>query len=148
MQTYVERLGRDAQGMDGKEDRARAWNPRFVLRQWVLEEIIEKVQLREENARIELNKILKVGSFFFSLLLNLSSTTTDELASSSSDGDESIPGVGQGGRAVGWGAHGRRARGASSVWARTGEDARLSVLVLFLALLHALSLHSSRALRE
>lgn len=47
--------------MDGTLEKRKAWNPRFVLRQWVLEDIIKKVEGREKGCREELNKILKVS---------------------------------------------------------------------------------------
>lgn len=51
--------------MDGTLEKRKAWNPRFVLRQWVLEDIIKKVEGREEGCREGLNKILKVSLRIF-----------------------------------------------------------------------------------
>lgn len=47
---------------------ARAANPRFVLRQWVLEEVIKKVEEDAESGKRVLRKVLKVRSLPFRVL--------------------------------------------------------------------------------
>ena len=44
-----------------REKTMRAANPRFVLRQWVLEELIQRVEADEENGRRALAKAMKVS---------------------------------------------------------------------------------------
>jgi len=72
LKIYASRLEKEEGGVDGTLEKRKGWNPRFVLRQWVLEDIIKKVEGREKNCREGLNKILKVRSFlsisFFSSL--------------------------------------------------------------------------------
>jgi uncharacterized protein YdiU (UPF0061 family) len=46
-----------------REKEARLANPRFVLRQWVLEEVIAKVEAGAENGRSVLAKVMKVRLF-------------------------------------------------------------------------------------
>lgn len=41
---------------------ARLANPRFVLRQWVLEEVIAKVETDAENGRCVLAKVMQVSN--------------------------------------------------------------------------------------
>ena len=43
-----------------RERAARAANPRFVLRQWVLEEVIKKVEEDMDNGKRILAKVLQV----------------------------------------------------------------------------------------
>lgn len=57
LKTYSERLGESPLSADER----KKWNPRFVLRQWVLEEIIKKTQTGETDARVKLNKLLEVS---------------------------------------------------------------------------------------
>lgn len=63
-------LGRYAarleQGARTEEER-RAWNPRFALRQWVLEEAIERMQKGQPDARRHLARVLKVRSLSASI---------------------------------------------------------------------------------
>ena len=44
-----------------REDAARKANPRFVLRQWVLEEVIKKVEADTESGKRVLRKVLHVS---------------------------------------------------------------------------------------
>lgn len=50
----------DWQGQREKE--ARLANPRFVLRQWVLEEVIAKVEADRQNGRHVLAKVMQVSN--------------------------------------------------------------------------------------
>jgi uncharacterized protein YdiU (UPF0061 family) len=43
-----------------REKDARLANPRFVLRQWVLEEVIAKVEADAQNGRLVLAKVMRV----------------------------------------------------------------------------------------
>ena len=66
---YAKRIGseREEWGSDMDEDRekaARAANPRFVLRQWVLEEVIKKVEQDAGSGKRVLAKVMHVRSFF------------------------------------------------------------------------------------
>ena len=45
-----------------REKDARLANPRFVLRQWVLEEVIAKVEADAQNGRCVLAKVMQVSS--------------------------------------------------------------------------------------
>lgn len=47
-----------------REKAALGANPRFVLRQWVLEEVIKKVEKDTGNGKKILGKVLQVGSPF------------------------------------------------------------------------------------
>jgi uncharacterized protein YdiU (UPF0061 family) len=47
-----------------REKAARAANPRFVLRQWVLEEVIKKVEQDADSGKRVLAKVMHVRSFF------------------------------------------------------------------------------------
>ncbi|KAI4294102.1 UPF0061-domain-containing protein [Schizophyllum commune Loenen D] len=61
---YAARV-REEEANSGAEDRAaamRAANPRFVLRQWVLEELIQRVEADEENGRRALAKAMKMAT--------------------------------------------------------------------------------------
>jgi uncharacterized protein YdiU (UPF0061 family) len=50
--------------IDGERERsARGANPRFVLRQWVLEEVIKKVEKDADSGRRVLAKVMHVSSF-------------------------------------------------------------------------------------
>lgn len=51
----------DAEVDVAREAAARAANPRFVLRQWMLEEVIKKVEGDPESGRRILGKVLKVS---------------------------------------------------------------------------------------
>jgi uncharacterized protein YdiU (UPF0061 family) len=46
-----------------REEEARLANPRFVLRQWVLEEVIAKVEADAQNGRHVLAKVMQVSPF-------------------------------------------------------------------------------------
>jgi uncharacterized protein YdiU (UPF0061 family) len=46
-----------------REKEARLANPRFVLRQWVLEEVIAKVEADAQNGRHVLAKVMQVSPF-------------------------------------------------------------------------------------
>jgi len=46
-----------------REKEARLANPRFVLRQWVLEEVIAKVEADAQNGRHVLAKVMQVSTF-------------------------------------------------------------------------------------
>lgn len=50
----------DWQGQREKD--ARLANPRFVLRQWVLEEVIAKVEANAQNGRCVLAKVMQVSN--------------------------------------------------------------------------------------
>jgi uncharacterized protein YdiU (UPF0061 family) len=69
LEKYAARLvGKTAAGVEvetKRREEMKEWNPRFVLRQWVLEEIIKKVERTEADSRSELNHILKVRSDSF-----------------------------------------------------------------------------------
>jgi uncharacterized protein YdiU (UPF0061 family) len=53
----------DPNGFDGERKEAmRAANPRFVLRQWVLEEVIKRVERDNKNGRRVLAKVLQMAS--------------------------------------------------------------------------------------
>lgn len=45
---------------EGKREGVQDWNPRFVLRQWVLEEVIAKCEKGEAGCRRDLGKVLEV----------------------------------------------------------------------------------------
>jgi uncharacterized protein YdiU (UPF0061 family) len=45
-----------------REKDARLANPRFVLRQWVLEEVIAKVETDAKNGRSVLAKVMQVSN--------------------------------------------------------------------------------------
>jgi uncharacterized protein YdiU (UPF0061 family) len=45
-----------------REKDARLANPRFVLRQWVLEEVIAKVEADAQNGRYVLAKVMQVSN--------------------------------------------------------------------------------------
>jgi uncharacterized protein YdiU (UPF0061 family) len=47
-----------------REKDARLANPRFVLRQWVLEEVIAKVETDTQNGRCVLAKVMQVSNRF------------------------------------------------------------------------------------
>jgi uncharacterized protein YdiU (UPF0061 family) len=47
-----------------RENAAKGANPRFVLRQWVLEEVIKKVAQDAESGKRILGKVLQVGSIY------------------------------------------------------------------------------------
>jgi serine/tyrosine/threonine adenylyltransferase len=49
-----------------REKAAKGANPRFVLRQWVLEEVIKKVEDDTESGKKVLGKVLQVRNDFFS----------------------------------------------------------------------------------
>lgn len=50
----------DGEWQAQREKEARLANPRFVLRQWVLEEVIEKVEADAQNGRHVLAKVMQV----------------------------------------------------------------------------------------
>lgn len=50
----------DGEWQAQREKEARLVNPRFVLRQWVLEEVIEKVEADAQNGRHVLAKVMQV----------------------------------------------------------------------------------------
>lgn len=58
---YVSRLSSQPGGIEASSATRKAWNPRFVLRQWVLEEVIKQVENREEGCREKLNKVLRMS---------------------------------------------------------------------------------------
>lgn len=62
------------------EEERREWNPRFALRQWVLEEAIERMQKGQPDARRHLARVLKVRSFSASLSLPRAKLTIFYLA--------------------------------------------------------------------
>ena len=45
---------------DQREKAAKSANPRFILRQWVLEEVIRKVERDADSGKRLLGKVLKV----------------------------------------------------------------------------------------
>jgi uncharacterized protein YdiU (UPF0061 family) len=51
-----------------REEAMRGANPRFVLRQWVLEEVIKKVESDAKSGRKVLQKVMQVGSWILWLL--------------------------------------------------------------------------------
>ena len=53
--------GADADVDAERESAMRAANPRFVLRQWVLEEVIRRVEADADTGKRILGKVLKVG---------------------------------------------------------------------------------------
>ena len=57
-------LGEDSEAdwQTQRENAARLANPRFVLRQWVLEEVIAKVEAGTDNGRSVLTKVMQVRS--------------------------------------------------------------------------------------
>ena len=64
---YARRIGseREEWGLevDGEREKAaRAANPRFVLRQWVLEEVIKKVEQDADSGKRVLAKVMHVCS--------------------------------------------------------------------------------------
>ena len=76
LHTYSERilserdLWKDEGDVDlARENAAKRANPRFVLRQWVLEEVIKKVEKDAESGKRVLGKILQVGASCFIVLL-------------------------------------------------------------------------------
>jgi len=52
-----------------REKAAKAANPRFVLRQWILEEVIKKVEADAESGKKILGKVLQVRITFFCYIL-------------------------------------------------------------------------------
>ena len=67
LRTYAERIESEKGEWAGESDvdaarerAARAANPRFVLRQWVLEEVIKKVEGDMDNGKRILAKVLQV----------------------------------------------------------------------------------------
>ena len=80
LHTYSERilserdLWKDEADMDlARENAAKRANPRFVLRQWVLEEVIKKVEKDTGSGKKVLGKILQVGVsclFLYCLMLS------------------------------------------------------------------------------
>ena len=57
-----------------REKGARLANPRFVLRQWVLEEVIAKVEVDARNGRHVLAKVMQVSFRFTSVVWRLGFT--------------------------------------------------------------------------
>jgi serine/tyrosine/threonine adenylyltransferase len=57
--------GSDVDADAERERAARGANPRFVLRQWVLEEVIKKVEMDADSGRRVLAKVMHVRSFLF-----------------------------------------------------------------------------------
>lgn len=57
-----------------REKDSRLANPRFVLRQWVLEEVIAKVEADAKNGRHVLAKVMQVG-FEYTLVLLMTRLT-------------------------------------------------------------------------
>lgn len=55
-----------------RETASRAANPRFVLRQWVLEEVIKAVEQDSNSGKKILRKVLQVGILCFLILCMLS----------------------------------------------------------------------------
>ena len=53
-----------------REKEARLANPRFILRQWVLEEVIAKVEADAQNGRHVLAKVMQVSPFAISRSFN------------------------------------------------------------------------------
>jgi serine/tyrosine/threonine adenylyltransferase len=53
-----------------REKAAKAANPRFVLRQWVLEEVIKKVEVDAESGKKILGKVLQVRMTFVNIPCN------------------------------------------------------------------------------
>jgi uncharacterized protein YdiU (UPF0061 family) len=54
-----------------REEMARLANPRFVLRQWVLEEVIAKVEADVQNGRRFLAKVMQVRLGYMSVICEL-----------------------------------------------------------------------------
>lgn len=55
-------LSSDGDWQAQREKDARLVNPRFVLRQWVLEEVIAKVEADAQNGRCVLAKVMQVSN--------------------------------------------------------------------------------------
>ncbi len=68
---YAERVEKESGlwkgGEEEREKTARGVNPRFVLRQWVLEEIIKRVQTDPESGKRALAKVHEVCNAFLLL---------------------------------------------------------------------------------
>lgn len=58
--------GEDADVDATREKEAKGANPRFVLRQWLLEEVIKKVETDTESGKRVLAKVLKASAASFS----------------------------------------------------------------------------------
>lgn len=74
LKTYAARIESERAEWEGegdfdaaREHAARAANPRFVLRQWVLEEVIKKVEEDADSGKRVLAKVLQVRSLFLDL---------------------------------------------------------------------------------
>lgn len=76
LETYAKRIDSEKDEWVGvdvdveREKAAKAANPRFVLRQWVLEEVISKVEKDSGSGKMILAKVLQVRfwpKIFFSL---------------------------------------------------------------------------------
>jgi uncharacterized protein YdiU (UPF0061 family) len=64
LKTYAARIEAESDAWAAAEDRAhemRQQNPRFVLRQWVLEEVIRRVERDPDSGRRVLRKVLHVS---------------------------------------------------------------------------------------
>ena len=83
LKTYAVRIESEASEWEGEGDidvarerASRAANPRFILRQWVLEEVIKKVEGDMDNGKRILAKVLQVrlccSHFHVSQFLTLS----------------------------------------------------------------------------
>ncbi|KZT51994.1 UPF0061-domain-containing protein [Calocera cornea HHB12733] len=62
LKTYAERLEQEKSVDVERKERMRLANPRFVLRQWVLEEVIKRAQDDAEGSRPLLMKVLDMAS--------------------------------------------------------------------------------------
>jgi uncharacterized protein YdiU (UPF0061 family) len=67
LEKYAHRIRSEADQWKGdldleREKAAMAVNPRFVLRQWVLEEVIKKVENDQAGGKRILGKVMKVGN--------------------------------------------------------------------------------------
>jgi len=69
-------------------------NPQFVLRQWLLEEVIAKVKMDSDNRKRLLAKVLHVslGFIFFTVVLD-TQVLYRLLATHSNLGEQSVEGI-------------------------------------------------------
>ena len=73
LRKYAARIESERDHWDGvegdadaaREREAKSANPRFVLRQWLLEEVIKKVEVDAESGKRVLGKVLHVSALAF-----------------------------------------------------------------------------------
>ncbi|VDB94305.1 unnamed protein product [Peniophora sp. CBMAI 1063] len=61
LQAFSERIERDGQDVEARVENAKKHNPRFVLRQWVLEEVISRTEADHVAGRRLLNKVMQMA---------------------------------------------------------------------------------------